>query len=277
MGCSLESYRVQIGTFNQKMSKARTMKSVPNVMKTVRLKTFARALSCWCLVIMLVSLNSIPREQSCPTEVVPPSLRQIINISPAKATMGKTIEQKHVSFLYPFSVASKVHNKEVHTQNGNHSSRGKPICICYWNKGSSYLINKREDIKEIINTHKPLVLGLGEAQFKKNHDLAEVQQPGYTLHLDSSQASLGVSRCAVYTHDSLVVKRRNDLEKEGISTVWLQLGLPHQKGILVMCGYRQWRLSDQLDGGAASCTVPAQRKRWGEILSQWERALSEGR
>ena len=51
----------------------------------------------------------------------------------------------------------------------------------------------------------------------------------------------------------------------------------HQKGILVMCGYRQWRLPDQPDGGVASCTVPAQRKRWGEILSQWVRALSEGR
>ena len=162
MGCLLDAYRVQIGTFSQKMSKARTMKSIPNVMKTVRLKTFARALSCWCLVIMLVSLTSSPREQSCFTEVVLPSLRQIINISPAKA-----IEQKHVSFLYPYLVASKVHNKEVHTQNGNHSSRGKPICICYWNKGSSHLVNKKEDIKEIINTHKPLVLGLGEAQFKK--------------------------------------------------------------------------------------------------------------
>ena len=115
------------------------------------------------------------------------------------------------------------------------------------------------------------------AQFKSDHVLADVQQPGYTLHWDSCQASLGISRCAVYTHDSLVVKRRNDLETEGIATVWLQLGLPNQKGILVMCGYRQWRLPDQADGGAASSTVPAQRQRWGHILSQWEKALLEER
>ena len=93
-----------------------------------------------------------------------------------------------------------------------------------------------------------MVLGLGELQFKKQHDLDEVQQPGFTLHLDSCQNSLGVSRCGVYTHNSLVVKRRNDLESEGLATVWLQLGLPHQKAILVMCGYRQWRLPDQPDG-----------------------------
>ena len=119
------------------------------------------------------------------------------------------------------------------------------------------------------------MLGIGEAQFKSNQDLADVQQPGFTLHLDSCQASLGVSRCAVYTHNSLVVKRRADLENEGIATVWLQLGLPSQKGILVMCGYRQWRLPNQPDKGAASVTVPAQRKRWGVILSQWEKALAE--
>ena len=121
------------------------------------------------------------------------------------------------------------------------------------------------------------MLGLGEAQFKKDQLLEEVQQPGFTLHMDSCQSSLGVTRCAVYTHNSLSVKRRDDLEDEGIATVWLQLGLPAQKGILLMCGYRQWRLPGQVDGGAASVTVPAQRERWNKILSQWEKALGENR
>ena len=89
-------------------------------------------------------------------------------------------------------------------------------------------------------------------KFKKNQSLADVQQPGFTLHLDSCQETLGVSRCAVYTHNSLVVKRRVDLEDKEIATVWLQLGLPNQKGILLMSGYRQWRLPGQPDGGAAS-------------------------
>ena len=44
-----------------------------------------------------------------------------------------------------------------------------------------------------------------------------------------------------------------------------------------MCGYRQWRLPGQLDGGAASCIIPAQRQRWGMILTQWEKALEEER
>ena len=45
----------------------------------------------------------------------------------------------------------------------------------------------------------------------------------------------------------------------------------------MMSRYRQWRLPDQLDGGLASSSIPAQRQRWAQILSQWERALTEGR
>ena len=95
--------------------------------------------------------------------------------------------------------------------------------------------------------------------------------------MDSCQSSLGVTRCAVYTHNSLSVKRRYDLEDKGIATVWLQLGLPGQKGILLMCGYRQWRLPGQLDGGSDSGTVPAQRERLSKLLSQWEKALGENK
>ena len=116
-------------------------------------------------------------------------------------------------------LSSKIMNKIVHMVEGNLARRGKPITICYWNKRSSFLKNKQEDIAEIINTHKPLVLGLGEAQFKKDQILAEVQQPGFTLHMDSFQSSLGVTRCAVYTDNSLTVKRRDDLKDEGIATV----------------------------------------------------------
>ena len=139
------------------------------------------------------------------------------------------------------------------------------------------MVNKKEDIRQIIEKYKPMVLGLGEAQVIQNHEIADIQQAGYTLHLDGCQPSLGVSRCAVFTHNSLVVKRRHDLEDPGIATVWLQLGHPKQKGVLLMCGYRQWRLPGQLDGGAASCIIPAQRQRWGMILTQWEKALEEER
>ena len=153
--------------------------------------------------------------------------------------------------------------------------KGKPITISFWNKELSLLANKQGDIIEVIQKYKPLVLGIGWTELKTNNNLADVQQPGFTLHLVSCQASLWVSWCAVYSRNSMVVKRREDLENGGIAALWLQLGIPGQKGILIMCGYCQWRLPNQIDKGAASSLVPANRQRWELIFQQWEKALAE--
>ena len=138
-------------------------------------------------------------------------------------------------------------NKLTHSNNGNGGQRGKGIKCLYWNKGPAHLINKQLDIETIISTHKPHILGLGEANFRHDHHLADVQQPGYSLHVDSciDNPALGMARVAVYTHSSLRVKRRADLEDSTVSAVWLECGLPNQKSILVCVGYRQWRLLGQ--------------------------------
>ena len=320
MGCSLESYRIRIGTFGNSFKGNKITKVSPlRRGKNKKGQSFAMLLFLgWCALSIVcapilhqakfVQTNSSqcdstiqpvgmkPGTSSHPPNCISgsqpggrtpgsPSLPSscVRGIQPGGRTPGKQInsltkkDQHCLLSKLPYLLSSKVINKKAHILNGNQASQGKAITLCYWNKGSSYLSNKQEDISEIINTHKPLVMGLGEAQMKREQNLADVQQPGFTLHLDTCQDTLGVSRCAVYTHNSLVVKRRDDLEDNEIATVWLQLGLPHQKGILVMCGYRQWRLPGQPDGGAASGSIPAQRQRWNKILSQWEKALSEDR
>ena len=86
-------------------------------------------------------------------------------------------------------------------------------------------------METIIGAHTPHVLGLSEANLKAGHDLAQVQHPEYELHTCSTMANpeLSVSRIVVYTHSSLVVKRRHDLEDNRISAIWLEAGLPRQK------------------------------------------------
>ena len=211
MGCSLEAYRSRIGTFgNSKQGtkigpfrKEEKCRSNPSYILLLYLIC--------CIFVILLPLDParLPALTGGATSLSPsPRINQSLEI-----------EQQQVSFKLPFMLSSKIKNKKVHTVEGNQARRGKPITIYYWNKGSSFLKNKQGDISEIINTHKPLVLGLGEAQFKKDQLLEEVQQPGFTLHMDSCQSSLGVTRCAVYTHNSLSVKRRDDLEDEGIATV----------------------------------------------------------
>ena len=149
------------------------------------------------------------------------------------------------------------------------------VCA-YWNKGPSFLTRNQLDIETIISTHKPHILGLGEANIRYDHDIAEVQQAGYTLHIDSSinNPSLGMARVAVYTSNILRVKRRVDLEDDTVAAVWLECGLPNQKGLNICSGYRQWGLLGQ-QNNTNSRTVEEQLARWLVFLEKWETALKE--
>ena len=167
-------------------------------------------------------------------------------------------------------------NKLAHITYGNRSQRGKGISCLYWNKGPSFLINKQNDLETIIADHKPHILGLGEANFRHDQDKEAVQIQGYNLHIDSGVENPdvgGMARVAVYTHNLLRVKRRPDLEDRKIAAVWLECGLPRQKGMLVCIGYRQWRLLGQQDSSSSS--VSEQLARWLIFLDKWETALGE--
>ena len=103
--------------------------------------------------------------------------------------------------------------------NGNRGARGPGIKLIHWNKGSSFLHNKKNEIETIIAGHHPHVLGLSEANLKTDHDLALVQLTDYDLHLSptSTNPELNISRVVAYIHKSLVVRRRNILEDKTIS------------------------------------------------------------
>ena len=126
-------------------------------------------------------------------------------------------------------------NRAAHITHGNRGQRGKGVTCLYWNKGPSSLSNKMIDIETIIDTHKPHILGLGEANHRLGHDIEAVQLPGYNLYIDSSinNPALGLARVVVYTHHSLRVKRREDLEDDIVAAVWLECGLPKQRSFLV--------------------------------------------
>ena len=86
---------------------------------------------------------------------------------------------------------------------------------------------------------------------------------------------LKISRVVVYTHKSLVVKRRHDLKDDSVSAIWLEAGLPNQKKIIFCQAYREWKYLYQDDG--SSGTINAQLFRWSKLLNIWERALHEGK
>ena len=162
--------------------------------------------------------------------------------------------------------------------NGNRASRGRGIQIIAWNKGSSYLQNKHHKIETIIAADKPHIIGLSEANLKKDTDLSLVQHDDYTLHTAPTLENplLGISRLVVYTHSSLVVKRRHDLENDSLSAVWLELGMPRQKKIIVGNIYREWQHMDQ-GPDSVSGSVAEQLQRWLIFIDMWGKVLREGK
>ena len=156
---------------------------------------------------------------------------------------------------------------------GNRRQHG--INIVHWNKGSSFLENKKFDIEQNIQKYHPHIFGLSEANLFSHHDQANVQYPGYTLHTcpTISNPELNVSRVVVYTHMSLVVKPRPDLMDNRISAIWLEVGLPGRHKILICNMYREWGYLRQSD--KSSHSLPAQMERWRIFIEKWEQALSE--
>ena len=156
---------------------------------------------------------------------------------------------------------------------GNKKNAG--IKIAHWNKGNSYIINKMTEIRLIVEQHKPHILGLSEANLLASQDKSLAYLADYNLHLCKTMTNLGLgtSRVVVYTHKDLVVKLREDLMSNDISSIWLEVGLPGHKKFLVCQAYREWQQVNQ-NGDKSSSTIPQQLARWLTFLSQWEAALA---
>ena len=169
-------------------------------------------------------------------------------------------------------------NKRINTNNKdnkNKNKKSKGIRIFHWNKGSSHLENKIDEIKGLFDEYKPDIFGISEANFFKHHDINKVQIENYDLHLCTTldNPTLNISRVAVYTHKSLNVKPRPDLMDNKISAIWLEVGHPGTKKILICNAYREWGYMRQQDNSSRSDA--AQLARWETFISKWQTALYE--
>ena len=61
------------------------------------------------------------------------------------------------------------------------------------------------------------------------------------------------------------------------SSIWLEIGLPGKRKILVCQLYRDWRYLGQPDKGESSNTKQEQMRRWVIFIDQWKQALATGK
>ena len=83
----------------------------------------------------------------------------------------------------------------------------------------------------------------------------------------------GWAHTAILIKDNIKYKRRKYLEINGISSVWIQVGVPGQKHFLLQSLYRQF----QRAGNKASKRHENQLARWKTILDKWVKATDEDR
>ena len=159
----------------------------------------------------------------------------------------------------------------------NGKRRRNGIRMGHINLGSGYLVNKMNSIETIIGGYKPHILGISESCFKKFHDKNDVQIDDYNVFFSKTldNESLNASRISVFTHKDLTVKERADLMNDSFSSVWLEVGLPRSKKIIICNLYRDWQYLDQ--DSDASLATAAQLSRWLSFIEQWERALQDNR
>ena len=153
--------------------------------------------------------------------------------------------------------------------NGNRNRNG--IKIGHYNKGHSMMQSRMFEIKDLVSTHQPHILGISEANIKRNEDLNTFSIDDYNLYVGPSSLN-GIIRIAVYIHKSTAAKLRPDLMSQNLHSIWLEVSIKNSKKILVNQSYREWQ---QL-GVPNSVSIPDQYARWIEYLEYWEKALQSG-
>ena len=236
----------------------------------------------------LVSSHQVPIVQNIPRRFCFILICSVILTSALSINSTVKIENKTANFsttlkpsrsvnpvmIQQSSAYIKLSNFYARYTNGNRQARG--IKIAHFNKGSGHLVNKKHEIENTIAGFHPHIFGISEANLFRNQDLQDVQIADYNLHTcpTLSNPDLGYSRIVVYTHKSIVSKLRPDLMSNDCSSIWMQVGLPRHKQILVCQTYREWQLLHQDDSSSKS--IAAQLSRWVIFLDQWERALNSG-
>ena len=282
MTCSLQTYRVRIGTFVPKpLATSCSVTRAPKSTVYVAPKTFFTILSLYFCLVMYVGISkSNYSDQTLEGQTLSNSESSFIFIR-AQLSTNSYISGKIYLIHSPnssrFWLSRKDRNSLAKATTGNRQNRG--VKLAHWNAGSAHLHNKMQDIEKVISDYHPHVIGISESNLKKDHDLQDVQIQEYELITSKTleNEQLNISRVVCYKHNSIVSKVRDDLMSDEFSSIWLELGLPNKKKFLVCQFYREWRYMGQADRGEHSNTIEQQMRRWVVFMDQWDRALATGK
>ena len=128
-------------------------------------------------------------------------------------------------------------NKNIKNKNNDcdSSTKDSNTLLCYINADNG-LLNKREELINIVNTNKPDILHINETLPKSSHNIdtnIEYQLDGYNCFLNENP-SRGI---AMYIKDDIDVTPIEVLKCDHLENLWQKLTI-NSKSILAGCVYR---------------------------------------
>ena len=195
MNISIQQYRASIGLFVPCRTISRKICKKPANLKPTKFQNVLRN----HIVLILTSIVLFLSSYQYPSKASSTQTPQDLWPSPSKHSSNSSSVLKNdrsqsrsyrresnvQNFIHPcrvskaifdaseedsqlFYIFTKISNFVARYVNGNGSSKG--IKIAHWNKGSSHLVNKISEIKNIIAKYRPHILGVSEANLLENHD-----------------------------------------------------------------------------------------------------------
>ena len=128
--------------------------------------------------------------------------------------------------------------------------------------------NKVPEIKNIIKTHSPHILGIYECELKKvgnQYDEAKLKIPGYDLLFPKSWSMNGYARVVLYVKSTLEYEQILELEGDLVQSIWIKGGFKNSKKIFFCHAYREHT-------STLGNTLRNQRDYLEKFLQQWEEA-----
>ena len=174
----------------------------------------------------------------------------------------------------PEAVAKDTKKKrKVAKREAKSNSNGK---IMIWNKGNATFQARKGEVEMILDKHKPLVLGLCEANMGVNTFASALGIDGYHLERDNLTSEGIRTRTALYIKETLNYKRREDLEAKASPTIWIEVNTNTTSAWLLFVGYREWVSLKDKDR-EESRSVPKQLERLQGWKKGWLMAEAEGK
>ena len=167
------------------------------------------------------------------------------------------------------------YDRPLTKKNKNKSIKmGKTGKILCWNKGNSTFLAKKPELEILIEEHKPLLLGVLEANMGENCFSPALEIEGYNLERDNLATEGGLTRKALYVNRGLNYSRRLDLEVKAMPPIWIEVNPDTPSAWLVFVAYREW-VSLAAEDKKKSRSMEQQLYRMEQWRTNWKKANSE--